>query len=130
VGFAIPINTALSIASQIQQGSSSSTVQIGLPAFLGVDVVDASSASGNGGFGGFGGYTPPVSSGALIISMLPSTPAQSAGLVAGDVITVLNGATISSAATLSSALAGDKPGQTISRPGSTLQITATPSTST
>jgi len=115
VGFAIPINKALSIASQIQQGVGSSTIRIGLPAFLGVDVQSASSAGGNGGFGGgFGGYTPPVSSGALILSVVPNTPAASAGLVAGDVITAVNGTTVSSAATLSSALASESPGQSIS----------------
>ena len=113
VGFAIPINTALSIATEIQQGQGSATVHIGLPAFLGVDVQDASNAGG-GGFGGFNQSTPPVSSGALIINVVPHTAAQSAGLVAGDVITSANGATISSAATLESALAGAHPGQSIS----------------
>ncbi len=113
VGFAIPIDTALSIATEIQQGQGSATVHIGLPAFLGVDVRDASNAGG-GGFGGFNQSTPPVSSGALIINVVPHTAAQSAGLVAGDVITSANGATISSAATLESALAGAHPGQSIS----------------
>ncbi len=120
VGFAIPINTALSIASEIQQGHSSSTVTIGLPAFLGVDVENASSAAsaangGNGGFGGgFGQYSPPVDSGALITSVLNSTPAQSIGLVAGDVITEANGATISTVTSLGAAISSAKPGQTIS----------------
>ena len=41
-GFAIPINTALSIANQISSGKSSSTVHIGLVGFMGVNVADAS----------------------------------------------------------------------------------------
>ena len=117
VGFAIPINTALSIASEIQQGQGSSDVHIGLPAFLGVDVENASSASNNGGgggFGGFGGYTPPVSSGALITNVLSQTPAQSTGLVSGDVITSANGTTITNQSTLSAVIAAAHPGESIS----------------
>ncbi len=37
-GFAIPIESALSIAQQIQNGQSSTTIVIGYPAFLGVQV--------------------------------------------------------------------------------------------
>ena len=116
VGFAIPINTALSIASEIQQGQSSSTVHIGLPAFLGVDVANASSGAsgGNGGFGGFGQYTPPVNSGALITQVVSQSAAQSAGLVPGDVITGANGTTITSDSTLTSVIEGAHPGQSIS----------------
>jgi S1-C subfamily serine protease len=116
VGFAIPINTALSIASQMQQGQSSSAVHIGLPAFLGVDVESASSAgAGNGGgYGGFGGYSPPVSSGALITNVFSQTPAQTAGLVSGDVITAANGSTITSQSSLSAVIAAESPGASIS----------------
>jgi len=42
-GYAIPIDQALSIATQIAAGHASSAVQIGLPAFLGVLVPDSSS---------------------------------------------------------------------------------------
>jgi S1-C subfamily serine protease len=115
VAFSIPINEALSLASQIQQGKASSTIHIGLPAFLGVDVESPGSVGGgNGGFGGFGGYTPPVSSGALVIDVVPNTAAQSAGLVAGDVITSANGDTISAPSDLTSVLAGASSGQSIS----------------
>jgi S1-C subfamily serine protease len=69
-GFAIPINTALAIARQIDAGQASSTVSIGYPPFMGVYIATGSSANpqtqaeqqsgggfGNGGFGGgFGGY--------------------------------------------------------------------------
>ncbi|MGH7643925.1 MAG: S1C family serine protease [Candidatus Dormibacteria bacterium] len=117
VGFAIPINTALAIATEIQQGQGSSTVHLGLPPFLGVAVENASNAasSGNGGFnGGFGQYTPPVSSGALITTVLPSTPAKTAGLVAGDVITTANGTTITDESSLEAVIASAKIGQSIS----------------
>ena len=116
VGFAIPINQALTIASAIQQGQSSSTVHLGLPAFLGVDVQSASSAAGNGGFGGFGGfgqYNPPVNSGALVTNVFPRTAAATVGLVAGDVITGANGSTITSEASLGAVISAAKPGQSI-----------------
>jgi S1-C subfamily serine protease len=66
MGYAIPINTALSIATQIAAGHASATIQIGLPGFLGVLVPQSNSSNpqqqaqsqegqGSGGFGGIGG---------------------------------------------------------------------------
>ena len=37
-GYAIPINTALSIAGQIEDGKASATVHVGGTAFLGISV--------------------------------------------------------------------------------------------
>ena len=65
-GFAIPINTALSVARQIAAGHASSTIVIGYPPFIGIyvgqgtdanpqDQARSSSSSSNGSFGGFGG---------------------------------------------------------------------------
>ena len=81
-GFAIPINTALSIANQIGSGKASSTVHIGLVGFMGVNVADASSgcSQGGDGFGGFGGFSSPVNSGALICQAYRGAPASQAGL--------------------------------------------------
>ena len=45
LGFAIPINAALSVAHQIAAGQASATVQIGLPGFLGVLVPPGSNSS-------------------------------------------------------------------------------------
>jgi S1-C subfamily serine protease len=45
IGFAIPINTALSIARQIAAGNPSATVYIGDPGFLGVIVATSSSVN-------------------------------------------------------------------------------------
>ena len=50
-GFAIPIDTALSIARTIEAGSGSSTVHIGETAFLGVEI-NAPSSSSSGESGG------------------------------------------------------------------------------
>ncbi|HVD03134.1 MAG TPA: trypsin-like peptidase domain-containing protein [Candidatus Dormibacteraeota bacterium] len=114
VGFSIPINEALSIASQIQQGQSSSKIEIGTPAFLGVDVEDIPTSGSSGGFFGGFGYNPPVSAGALVTAVVPGTPAAQAGLVAGDVITSFGGQSISSVSTLTTLIQSDKPGQSVS----------------
>ncbi len=45
-GFAIPINTALSIARSIEAGNGSSTIHIGPTAFLGVEISPSGSSSG------------------------------------------------------------------------------------
>jgi S1-C subfamily serine protease len=116
-GFAIPINHAISIASQIAAGHASATVHIGLDGFLGINVADASNPSAcaisggvGGGLGGFGGNTPSVSTGALVCQVYPGTPATSAGLTNGDVITSINGRSVGSASALTSLMAGDHPG--------------------
>jgi S1-C subfamily serine protease len=119
-GFAIPVNHAISITSQIAAGHASATVHIGLGGFLGVTAAAASDptgcqGNGGGGFGGgFGGYTPPVSSGALICQVYPGTPAQAGGLTSGDVITSVNGQTVASSDALTGLMAGDHPGDQLS----------------
>ena len=121
-GFAIPINTAISIANEINSGKASATVHIGLAGFMGVNVADASTPSdcrgdsgqGGDGFGGFGGFTSPVSSGALICQVYPSSPAYAGGLQGGDVITSVNGTAISSADGLTALTANSYPGDKFS----------------
>ena len=68
-GYAIPIDTALSVARQIAAGDASSTLIIGYPPFMGVFIAQGSDSSpqgqaqsqsqgnfgGGGNFGGFGG---------------------------------------------------------------------------
>jgi S1-C subfamily serine protease len=62
-GFAIPINTALSVAQQIAAGHASSTIVVGYPPFIGIYVGkgtdsnpqdQATQQQRNNGFGGFG----------------------------------------------------------------------------
>ncbi len=129
MGYAIPINTALSIAREIAAGHGSSTIQIGLPGFLGVLVPQSNSSnpqqqaqqqqgqgSGFGGFGGTGGGSQscvnsatsnsvpttiaPASSGALIDNVLCGSAAATAGLGAGDVITAVNGQAVTTPSSL------------------------------
>jgi hypothetical protein len=67
-GFAIPIDTALSVARQIAAGHASFTVTIGYPPFIGIGTVGGSQTSPQAqaqekqnGFGdGFGGFGAPA----------------------------------------------------------------------
>jgi S1-C subfamily serine protease len=102
--YAIPINTARTIAKQIESGKASTAVHIGPTAFLGVLVANT---VGNGRFGG----SAPV--GGLIAGVIPGGPAASAGLTAGDVIAAINGHTVSSPSAIPSLLLTKKPGAKI-----------------
>ena len=124
-GFAIPINTALSIARAIEAGSASSTVHIGQTAFLGVEINPSAGGnsanngnSGSGSGGGFGGFFGGNSgntgsssaSGASVAGVVTSGPAQEAGLAQGDVITSIGGKTISSSNDLTNDMGAYHPG--------------------
>jgi len=114
-GFAIPINSALAIADQINAGHASTTVHIGLGGFLGVSVQDASNASAcPTADGGQYSYSPAVNSGALICVVNGGTPAATAGLSGGDVITSINGTTISGASGLTTLIENSHPGDKLS----------------
>jgi S1-C subfamily serine protease len=159
-GYAVPINTANSIAKQIVAGTASSTVHIGATAFIGVAVADpaigcnaGSGSSGSGGSGDFGGSgssggsgdfggsggsgdfggsgssgssglgdgsgdgsgsgSGGSSSGALICSVVTSSPAQEAQLAEGDTITSVNGQSVSSPTSLTNLLGSHHPGDKV-----------------
>ncbi|WP_083404568.1 MULTISPECIES: S1C family serine protease [unclassified Curtobacterium] len=80
-GFAIPITTAKTIAEKILAGESSSTITIGLPAFLGVQVSDASGTTG----------------GVAVAGTVEGSGAAHAGLTEGDTITSVDGTAVTSA---------------------------------
>jgi S1-C subfamily serine protease len=136
-GFAIPINTALSVARQIAGGRASSTVTIGYPPFIGVFIGSGSSSSpqaqaqqqaggGSSGSGSlpacYGSNTDlvvpsqiaPVSSGTLIVGTICGGPAAAAGLTGGAVITAVNGQAVGSPDDLGRILARFQPGEQIS----------------
>ncbi|MEY2434514.1 MAG: hypothetical protein QOC92_4239, partial [Acidimicrobiaceae bacterium] len=93
-GYAIPINTALDIARQIQAGQSSTKVHIGDRALLGVQVQQGQQA--------------------VVVAVQPGSPADAAGMTAGDVIVSVAGAPISTSADLHGALAAYHPGDRVS----------------
>jgi S1-C subfamily serine protease len=94
-GFAIPIEQALQLARRIESGRPNSIVHIGPTAFIGVVLKD-------------------VPGGARIREVVAGKPAAAAGLGAGDVITSLNGATISSSLDVRRTVLSLVPGKTVS----------------
>jgi len=99
-GFAIPINRALSITSQILAGRASARVHVGPTAFIGIDVQTAHSFDGR-------------ALGLLVTGVVSSSPAQRAGLAAGDVITALDGHAIRQPRALAKRVFADSPGSKI-----------------
>jgi S1-C subfamily serine protease len=131
-GYAIPINEATTIAKEIEAGTGSSTVHIGATVFLGVEVAqstcssDSTGGSGSGGSGsGFGGggfgsgsglgegSGNSSSSGALVCSVITSSPAQESGLTEGDTITSVNGQSVTSPSALTNLLEPLHPGDKV-----------------
>jgi len=103
--YAIPINEAVSIAKQIEAGTTSADVHIGATAFLGISIQPASSGFGGSGISG---------SGVTIAGALSGSPAASAGLTAGDEITSLGGQQVASAEDVAHVLVSYHPGDHIS----------------
>jgi S1-C subfamily serine protease len=134
-GFAIPVDTALSVARQIAGGLASSVITIGYPPFMGIFIGSGSSSSPqaqqqeqqqNGGLGSSQAcYTSnadvtvpsaiaPVSSGTLILGTICGSPAAQAGLTGGAVIVAVNGQAVGSPDDLNRILARFHPGEVIS----------------
>ena len=100
--FTIPINTALSLARQIEAGTSSATVHIGATAFLGI-AVNGSSTNQSG-----------AGSGAGVVGTVRGSAAATLGLTAGDTITSLAGHSITSSSQIRTVLTEYHPGDKIS----------------
>jgi S1-C subfamily serine protease len=144
IGFAIPINTALSIAREIVAGQSSSAIYLGQPGFLGVAAAtstssdpkkEASDEQGvleHGGFDsnpdGIGGSgciqselqvtaptdIAPAQSGALVVGVFCDTAVSATGLISGDVITAVNGQPVTTPASLGTLVEQYHPGDAVS----------------
>jgi S1-C subfamily serine protease len=95
--YAIPIAKALSIEKKVVAGARSTRVHIGETPFMGVQVT-----------GNERGVT-----GAVIAGVTPGSPAASAGLAPGDVVTAVNGHHTSSPASLTSSLLAKNPGDRV-----------------
>ena len=105
-GFAIPINKALSIASEIVAGDATSTVHIGATGFLGVEVGSSGNSFMPGG--------EQDSSGVTVEGTLSGSPAAQAGLSAGDAIEAINGHAVSSSSDVESVISQYHPGDKVS----------------
>jgi S1-C subfamily serine protease len=93
-GFAIPLPQALQIARRIESGRPNAIVHVGPTAFLGVRLAN-------------------VADEAKIALVFQGKPADLAGLAAGDVITSLDGTSISSRAELRQAVLQLVPGKAV-----------------
>jgi S1-C subfamily serine protease len=96
--YSIPIDTAVSIAQQIEAGHASSTVHIGETAFLGIEIASTATQTG----------------GVEIAGSASGTPAAAAGLTDGDVITSIAGTSVDSDSAIQQVLEGYHPGDKIS----------------
>src|ERR1700722_3073908 len=118
--YAIPINAALSIAKQIEAGTTTASIHIGATAFLGVEIQSASQSTGSGGFGGGGfgsgssGGGQSSTSGVTVAGTLAGSPAAKAALAEGDEITALGGQSVSTPENLAQSLVKYHPGDSIS----------------
>jgi S1-C subfamily serine protease len=99
--FAIPINSVMAIVHQIEAGRASSTVHIGDAAFLGV-VIQSPKTSGG---------SVPATPGAVVAQVTPNTPADHAGLGAGDTIVAVDGKAINSPSDLTQRISDHHPGE-------------------
>ena len=100
VGFAIPIDTAIDIANQIM-----TTGKVVHP-FLGVSTQTITSDVAQA-------YNMPVDQGAYVIEVSSGSPAASAGLKQGDIITKINSSTITSSDDVFKTVRAQKIGDTI-----------------
>jgi S1-C subfamily serine protease len=98
-GFAIPATQAQATADAIAAGRASATVHLGATAWLGVGVGTPDQSAG--------------SNGASIVQVVPNSPADRLGLVAGDVITSVDGTATPDANTLTALLGQYHPGDTV-----------------
>ncbi len=100
VGFAIPINHALEVAARLvaEGGGDSSTAN--------------GSTSTSGGFLGVQ-VQQAISGGAEIIGVESGSPAESAGLAAGDLISAVDGTTVEMPSDLVTALGEHQAGDTV-----------------
>jgi S1-C subfamily serine protease len=136
-GYAIPIDTALAAERQIAAHRAGQGVTLGVSGFLGTIVGPAGTAGSPaaqqqhelGGHPGSAGTActatqtsrvpariAPAPTGALVDGVLCGTGAAAAGIIAGDVVTSVNGRQVDSPGALAALVSG-------SAPGSVLQVT-------
>ncbi|GAA1658723.1 hypothetical protein GCM10010977_09060 [Citricoccus zhacaiensis] len=118
-GFAIGITEALGIADQIVAGTESDSVQVGASGALGITVTDAAAAAQQEyadprSRGSRDGGTDSAASGALVVEVAPGSAAESAGLVAGDTVTALDGTEVADSSELSDQVSSLDPGDSVS----------------
>jgi S1-C subfamily serine protease len=105
-GYAISVNSALHIVNDIRAGRASGDIILGQAGFLGVQVRDLTSSLADQ-------LGLNITSGALVVGVVPGTPAAGAGISRNAVITAIDGQRIDSASALGPAIHRHKPGEQI-----------------
>ncbi|WP_375481176.1 trypsin-like peptidase domain-containing protein [uncultured Jatrophihabitans sp.] len=95
--YAIRIDTALGVARQIETGVQTTTIHIGLPAFVGFSLQDQNGAV----------VVPLPQVGNTIF---PGSPAAKAGITPGSTITKVGGTSVTSSAQVKKILSAKEPG--------------------
>lgn len=94
-GYAVPIDRALSVVTQIRSGKETDTIHIGVRGFLGVRTEEAADG------------------GARVIGVQSDSPAAKASLEAGDVITSVDGESVADPSSLIKQIRQHRPGETV-----------------
>ncbi|HSD86692.1 MAG TPA: trypsin-like peptidase domain-containing protein [Kofleriaceae bacterium] len=100
IGFAIPTNMAKPIMEQLMKDGKVSRGYLG----IGIATVNSAIASQ---------YSLPAARGVLVASVEDGSPAEKAGLIAGDVITAINGTPVRTDDALKNTIAMIKPGSSV-----------------
>jgi putative serine protease PepD len=103
IGFAIPVATIESLLKTLKAGQS--VVNHG--AFMGVEISSMNPTLQ-------AEYSFTVTSGAVVMSVVPGSGAANAGIKQGDVIVGINGTVVTSAQDVSSVISSEHPGDVVS----------------
>lgn len=98
LGFALPINRVVALATQIEHHQHGADVVLGLPAFLGIDGQNVAL------------FGQASSNGVNIVDVVPGTPAAKAGIQSGDVILKFDGVSTPTIQALSGQIRKLRPG--------------------
>jgi len=119
LNFAIPINKAKQVAGALVSKGNGAVVSTRSYLGVQVDPLNASKAAQ---------YGTKLTQGAYVVKVESGTPAEKAGLKAGDVITAVNGTTLDTKTALGDVLStlnvGDTATLTVDRTGQTQTLTA------
>jgi S1-C subfamily serine protease len=95
VNYSIPTDTAINYVNKIRSGQASAEIVYGQVGFMGVSVRDNAA-------------------GTQVVTVQPGSPAESAGITVGAIITQVGGSKITSSASLGPAIRSHKPGDRVS----------------
>src|SRR5262245_6656925 len=101
IGFAIPIDNAVHIVSQIRSGTETETVFIGDRCLLGVQIQNITNQQ------------VPVSSGAYVFDVQADSGADKQGIKEGDVVTEVDGKPVTDSDSLRAALSHFHAGESV-----------------